>query len=153
MSATRRDSLFVVRLACGGAVAARRHGCSRRTSGLRCAGLRRQLALAGRVDGLTTAPLNKAALQAAGHPYPGHTELLADLCGVQEVAMMLYLAPGGPIAGRAGLGVVHVTLHTSMRLAVDELTTGRILSKARLADTVTLRLAGATNRAARRELA
>ena len=40
-----------------------------------------------------TAPLNKAALAAAGHDYPGHTELLADLCGVDEVAMMLYLGP------------------------------------------------------------
>jgi 4-hydroxythreonine-4-phosphate dehydrogenase len=51
------------------------------------------LALAGRVDGIVTAPLNKAALWAAGHKYPGHTELLAERCGVQDFAMMLYLPP------------------------------------------------------------
>ncbi|HEV3004681.1 MAG TPA: 4-hydroxythreonine-4-phosphate dehydrogenase PdxA, partial [Pirellulales bacterium] len=51
-----------------------------------------KLALAGRVDGITTAPLNKAALWKAGHHYPGHTELLAELCGVRDFAMMLYLA-------------------------------------------------------------
>src|SRR5262245_47769499 len=37
-----------------------------------------QLALSGRVDGLTTAPLHKGALWKAGHEYPGHTELLAE---------------------------------------------------------------------------
>ena len=40
-----------------------------------------QLALAGRIDAITTAPLHKAALWQAGHHYPGHTELLAELCG------------------------------------------------------------------------
>ena len=42
-----------------------------------------ELALAGRVDGIVTAPLHKAALWLAGHHYPGHTELLAELCGVE----------------------------------------------------------------------
>ena len=40
------------------------------------------LARAGAVDGIVTAPLNKAALHAAGHDYPGHTELLAERFGV-----------------------------------------------------------------------
>ena len=35
-------------------------------------------ALNGEVDAVTTAPLNKAALQLAGHNYPGHTEILAE---------------------------------------------------------------------------
>ena len=63
-----------------------------------------QLALAGKVDALTTAPLHKAALWRAGHQYPGHTELLAELCGVDDFAMMLYLGPGDgrARAGRAG---------------------------------------------------
>ncbi len=52
-----------------------------------------ELALAGRVHGMVTAPLNKTALWAAGHKYPGHTELLAERCGVSDFAMMLYLAP------------------------------------------------------------
>ena len=46
-----------------------------------------QLALEGRVDALTTAPLHKAALWQAGHEYPGHTELLAELCGVVYLAI------------------------------------------------------------------
>lgn len=54
-----------------------------------------QAALARRIGGIVTAPLNKAALWQAGHHYPGHTELLAELCGVAEAeeAMMLYLGP------------------------------------------------------------
>jgi uncharacterized protein YgbK (DUF1537 family) len=48
-----------------------------------------QLAVAGEVDAICTAPLNKEALHAAGHKYPGHTELLAELTGTDEVSMML----------------------------------------------------------------
>jgi 4-phospho-D-threonate 3-dehydrogenase / 4-phospho-D-erythronate 3-dehydrogenase len=97
------------------------------------------LAVAGRVDAITTAPLNKTALAAAGHNFPGHTELLAQRCGISwdEVAMMLYLAPGGPIQGRAGIGVAHVTLHMALRDVFQHLTQDRILASARLADAVT----------------
>lgn len=94
-----------------------------------------QLAHSGQVDGIVTAPLNKAALWAAGHHYPGHTELLAEQCGVDDFAMMLYLARGEAVRGRVGLGVVHVTLHTAMRRALDQVTVDNILAKARLADT------------------
>ena len=52
-----------------------------------------RLALDGRVDAITTAPLQKEALQRAGHHYPGHTELLAEMCGTSDFAMMLYLGP------------------------------------------------------------
>lgn len=72
-------------------------------------------ALQGEIDAITTAPLNKAALHAAGLPYPGHTEILAEECHVNEFAMMLYLPPGEPLRGQFGLGVAHVTLHTSIR--------------------------------------
>ena len=48
-----------------------------------------ELARSGDVGAICTAPLNKEALHAGGHIYPGHTELLADLCGVPEVSMML----------------------------------------------------------------
>src|SRR5690606_29785758 len=47
------------------------------------------LALTGEVGGIVTPPLSKAALHKAGHFYPGHTELLAERCGVSEFAMML----------------------------------------------------------------
>jgi len=103
-----------------------------------------QLALAGRVDGMVTAPLNKAALWQAGHRFPGHTELLAELCGVRDFAMMLYLAPGGAVRGRAGLGVVHVTLHTAMRQAIDALSSDAIVVKARLAHDMMRALLGQT---------
>ena len=95
-----------------------------------------RLALAGRVGAITTAPLNKAALWKAGHEYPGHTELLAELCGVRDFAMMLYLAPDDQVRSPAGLGVVHVTLHTALRRVFDELTTEAIVTKIRLADGV-----------------
>ena len=73
-------------------------------------------ALRGEIDAITTAPLNKAALHDAGLNFPGHTEILAHECGVQDFAMMLYLPPGGPLpTGQFGLGVAHVTLHTSIR--------------------------------------
>src|SRR5258708_5597560 len=45
-------------------------------------------ALAGRVDALVTAPLNKESLAAAGHRWPGHTEMLAEAAGVSDVAML-----------------------------------------------------------------
>jgi 4-phospho-D-threonate 3-dehydrogenase / 4-phospho-D-erythronate 3-dehydrogenase len=93
-----------------------------------------RLALAGKVDAITTAPLQKEALHRAGHDYPGHTELLAHVCGVDDYAMMLYLGPGEDLLSPFGLAVVHVTLHTAMRRAIEELTEETILAKARLAD-------------------
>lgn len=95
-----------------------------------------RLAMAEEVDAITTAPLNKAALVAAGYDYPGHTELLAEQCAVQQVAMMLYLSPGPNVEGRVGLGVAHVTLHTAMRDVFAGLTVPRIVQTARLASVV-----------------
>jgi len=102
-----------------------------------------QLAQEQRVAGLVTAPLNKAALVAAGHDYPGHTELLADLCRVAEVAMMLYLGPGAHVRGPVGLGVAHATLHLAMRDVFAQLTPARIVRTARLAHVVTRSLLAA----------
>ncbi len=91
-------------------------------------------ALAGDVDAIVTAPLSKAALHAAGLAFPGHTEILAEECGVAQVAMMLYLPPGGLLQNPFGLGVAHVTLHTSIRSVPDLLTTPRILETIHLLD-------------------
>ncbi|MEW4487338.1 4-hydroxythreonine-4-phosphate dehydrogenase PdxA [Thalassoglobus sp. JC818] len=66
------------------------------------------------IDGIVTAPLSKAALHLAGHHYPGHTEILAERCGVTDFAMMLYLPQGEIVRSEFGLGVAHVTLHTSV---------------------------------------
>ncbi len=85
------------------------------------------LALARRIDAITTLPLNKAGLNAAGVREPGHTEILARRCGVERHAMMLYVAP--PLArGPGGLGVVHATLHMSLREALASLNTDAVAS-------------------------
>jgi len=76
-----------------------------------------ELAVAGRVQAICTAPLNKAALRAAGHRYPGHTELLAALTGTPEVSMMLS-APK--------LRVVHVTTHVGLVDAVERIEPGLV---------------------------
>ncbi|MHB8900182.1 MAG: 4-hydroxythreonine-4-phosphate dehydrogenase PdxA [Thermoguttaceae bacterium] len=101
-----------------------------------------QLARHRRIDGIVTAPLHKQALHDAGHDYPGHTELLAEMCGVDDFAMMLYLGPEEPIRGPAGLAVVHVTLHTAMLNVFREMTSAEILAKARLADSFMSRMKG-----------
>lgn len=93
-----------------------------------------RMALDGQVEAIVTAPLHKEALHRAGHDYPGHTELLAHLCGVDDYAMMLYLGPDDGVLSPAGLAVVHVTLHTSLRSVFGLLTQDAILAKARLAD-------------------
>lgn len=92
-----------------------------------------ELALAGGCEAIVTAPISKAALQASGKIYPGHTELLAERCGVSEFAMMLYLPKSLAPKTRGGLGVVHVTLHTSLRNAIDALSVEAIVEKCRLA--------------------
>lgn len=89
-------------------------------------------ALTGHCDAIVTAPLSKAALHLAGHDYPGHTEILAQECGVREVAMMLYLPPNPSPRSQRGLGVAHVTLHTSLRSVPELLTVERITETARL---------------------
>ncbi len=95
-----------------------------------------------RVDALTTAPLSKSALARAGHRYPGHTELLGDLCGVKDVAMMLYLGPGGQARGPAGLAIVHVTLHMALADVFASLTEEAILVKSRLVSRIMTELKG-----------
>jgi len=101
------------------------------------------LAKAGRIDAITTLPLNKQALRQSGVSHPGHTEILAEYCGVSDHAMMLYLetssagggqSPAPPARRGTGLGVVHVTLHVALRQVFELLTIEAVLSKIRLAD-------------------
>lgn len=70
------------------------------------------LALAGEVQGIVTAPIDKAALLAGGFDYPGHTEMLGALTG-SEVAMML--ASTDTTAGKNPLRVVLATTHLALR--------------------------------------
>ncbi len=64
-----------------------------------------KLALAGRIGGIVTAPLNKEALNRAGYHYPGHTEMLAELTGVRGSCMML---------AHGNMRVSHVTTHIAL---------------------------------------
>ncbi|MFC8193858.1 4-hydroxythreonine-4-phosphate dehydrogenase PdxA [Streptomyces sp. NPDC057298] len=75
------------------------------------------LALKGAVHGICTAPLNKEALHSAGHLYPGHTELLAHLTGVDEVSMML---------STPRVKVIHVTTHIGLIDAVRRIEPGLV---------------------------
>ncbi len=78
-----------------------------------------RLAMAGRVQGLATAPVNKEAASLAGYKAIGHMELLQQISGAGQVATML-------ISG--GLRVVHLTTHRSLRVACDYVTKERVLS-------------------------
>ena len=84
-----------------------------------------KLAMAGAVDAIATAPLNKKVLQLAGYRYPGHTELLAELSGTRECRMML-------LGNR--LKVVLVTVHLPLMRVSRELTTKKIRVTIELAD-------------------
>jgi 4-hydroxythreonine-4-phosphate dehydrogenase len=76
-----------------------------------------QLVVAGEADAICTAPLSKEALHAAGHRFPGHTELLAHLTGTPEVSMML-TAPN--------LRVIHVTTHLGLLDAIARIEPGLV---------------------------
>ncbi len=84
-----------------------------------------QLAMAGVVDGLATAPLNKEAAALAGYEAIGHMELLQELSGTKTVATMLMAK---------NLRVVHLTTHRSLRVACDYVKKDRILDYLRLTD-------------------
>lgn len=75
------------------------------------------LALAGQVDAVVTAPLNKEAMNLAGHHFAGHTELLAERTGATKVSMLLT----GP-----KLRVVHVSTHVALAEAIRRVTRQRV---------------------------
>ena len=75
------------------------------------------LAMAGEVDAVVTAPLNKEAMHLGGYKYPGHTELLAERTRAERVSMLLV----GP-----KLRVVHVSTHVSLQEAIRRVTTRRV---------------------------
>ncbi|WP_104178738.1 4-hydroxythreonine-4-phosphate dehydrogenase PdxA [Cryobacterium sp. Y50] len=83
-----------------------------------------RLARAGEVQGIVTAPLNKAAMHAGGHNWPGHTELLAHEFGVKNFSLVL---------SAGDLYFFHLTTHVSMRQAIENITIERTLSVLELA--------------------
>jgi 4-hydroxythreonine-4-phosphate dehydrogenase len=84
-----------------------------------------ELALAEEVHAVATAPLHKEAMHRAGFKYPGHTEILAELTGVRDYAMML-------VADQ--LRVVHVSTHVALAEAIRRVQPERELTVIRLAD-------------------
>ncbi len=77
-----------------------------------------RLAMAGKLDAIATAPLNKEAMRAAGFHYIGHTEILADITHTPDCTTML---------ATPGLRVTHVTRHIPFREIAAQLTVERIV--------------------------
>ena len=80
-------------------------------------------ALAGRVAGVVTLPMNKEATRASTPGFLGHTEFIAALCDTRDYAMMLTT---GDVA------VSHVSAHVSLREAIRLVTPERIVAVIRL---------------------
>lgn len=110
----------------------------------RCVVWAAQAALRGEIAALVTAPLNKQALSAAGAPYdafPGHTELLQSMAAqasgarVQDMPVRMMLA-------NDALRVVLVSIHISLRQALDAVTRENIDETLRITDTALRALLG-----------
>jgi 4-hydroxythreonine-4-phosphate dehydrogenase len=79
-----------------------------------------RLALAGEIDGIVSAPLNKEAMRAAGFHYEGATEIFAEMAGVKRYAMVLLLGD---------MRLMLLTNHMSLRQACDHITEARVYDK------------------------
>lgn len=90
-----------------------------------------ELAMAGKIDGTVTGPINKEALNLAGHHYSGHTEIYAHFTRTNDYAMML---------AHENLRVIHVSTHVSLRQACDLVKKERVLKVIRLASDACQRL-------------
>ncbi|WEX75025.1 4-hydroxythreonine-4-phosphate dehydrogenase PdxA [Sinorhizobium numidicum] len=77
------------------------------------------LALAGEADCIVTAPINKEAMNLAGHHFDGHTGLLAHLTGSKSSFMLL---------ASERLNTIHVSTHVSLRGAIERATVERVLA-------------------------
>ena len=93
-------------------------------------------AMEKKIAGVVTGPINKEAINLAGHHYAGHTEIFAHYTNTKNYGMLL---AGG------GLNVIHVTTHVSMREACDLITKEKVLNTIHLADKA-LRLMGREKR-------
>ena len=91
------------------------------------------LCLKKEASAMVTAPISKASMHAAGYDYPGHTEMLAELTGTDNYAMMLV---GG------GIRVVLVTIHVALRKVFELLTEEEVYRVARLTCGELIRLYG-----------
>jgi len=92
-----------------------------------------QSCLDGRAAAMATAPISKEAMNRAGHAYPGHTELLAELCGSDDYVMML--------AGDL-LRVSLVTIHEALKDVPALISLERVLKTIRVTEEGVRRLTG-----------
>jgi 4-hydroxy-L-threonine phosphate dehydrogenase PdxA len=76
-----------------------------------------KMAVKNEIQAICTAPLSKEAIHMAGHMYPGHTEMIADLTNTKEVSMML-TAPN--------LRVIHITTHIGLIDAINKIEPGLV---------------------------
>ena len=90
-----------------------------------------ELAQEGEVEAVATAPLNKEAMHEGGYIYPGHTEILAELMGTEDYAMMLVAED---------LRVIHVSTHVALIEAIERVQPERELAVIRLARDALLKL-------------
>lgn len=81
------------------------------------------LAMAGKIGAIVTAPIHKEAINKAGYHFAGHTEILAHLTGTKDYAMMLAHGP---------FRVVHVTTHSSLKEACARIKKKRVFTVIRL---------------------
>lgn len=98
-----------------------------------------EMAISGEIGCMVTAPINKAALHAAGHIYDGHTGLLSHLAGGIKPNMLL-TSPT--------LSTIHVSAHVSLAEAIRRCTSERVLDVIRAGDTHFKRLGMASPRIA-----
>jgi 4-phospho-D-threonate 3-dehydrogenase / 4-phospho-D-erythronate 3-dehydrogenase len=87
-------------------------------------------ALTGAVSAIVTMPMNKEATQLSDPSFVGHTEFIAELCGVERVTMML-TAP----TAHGSIAVTHVSTHCSLRDAIERVRPERVLDVIELTDT------------------
>ncbi len=84
-----------------------------------------ELAMEGKADATVTNPLNKEAINLAGHHYAGHTEIYAQLTDTPKYTMML---------AHKDFRVVHVSTHVSLREACDRVKKERVLEVIEIAN-------------------
>ena len=89
------------------------------------------LACAGLADAVTTAPISKESLRAGGRAYPGHTEMIADLCGGGRPVMML---------AHRKMRIAHLSTHCPLRTAIGRVKRKRIVYVGRVLDDALRRL-------------
>jgi len=83
-----------------------------------------ELVSAGEASAVVTNPIQKQVLIEAGFRHPGHTEFLAELAGPGTIPVMMLTCPG--------LRVVPITIHQSLKSAIEDLSIDKIMTAARI---------------------